>query len=163
VFGQKKKIDCIEFDTLKCKFLHKNESGDYVFETPTQEKLEVKDNYIYMPVYVKAGMVFLIYLSEEFNKILEVRFPSSGNYKVTSVTELDPRTRSVILENGKRIKCPGSVNVGDYITIKLPEEEFISKATSDQQDDNVNEDEDIDDEDEDDEDDEDDKEKKIKR
>lgn len=130
-------VEAVDFTMTDARF-KKKEGDQMVFESlDGLEEIKTPAEFLEsVEPYITPGTVSRIKrLEDEDETVVEVRHPLKVVVKVKSTTVAPQKAKKsaggkpALLENGRVIGVPSWVEDGQSIVVKLPEEEFVGKAT----------------------------------
>ena len=71
----------------------------------------------------------IVTIRKNEDEVVSYRVESSTcNWQVKSLSSTEEGTKSALLENKKTLKVPTYIAVGDWISVNIDKEEFVSRA-----------------------------------
>ena len=130
------KIEIIRIENRTSQFLYKTGEMYHFMDQKTFEQIQISENLINAPKYLKEGnMVEIIFYTEEERPIscnlpanvsLEVKSTEPGEKGNTATNALKPAT----LETGVEIKVPLFINIGDKIKVDTSSGQYLERIKS---------------------------------
>eukprot|EP01119_Soliformovum_irregulare_P001527 TRINITY_DN11227_c0_g1_i1.p1 TRINITY_DN11227_c0_g1~~TRINITY_DN11227_c0_g1_i1.p1 ORF type:complete len:259 (+),score=64.02 TRINITY_DN11227_c0_g1_i1:117-893(+) len=123
----------VDFGRYKLDTFNKTKGLYHFLNTESTEEIDVPVDFVgpLYAAYLKPGSK--VFLRSYDEKPVHISLPDQILKVMSSETE-STTNRSVKVDNGRVIKVPLHVKVGDRIKVRLPEEEFISKANEEEED-----------------------------
>ena len=133
-FNSGVKIDPVRIETREYQYLYKEENGYVFMNTDNYEQVTVEEHLINAPEFLKDGVVCLLQVHADEERVLscelpahvlvEVTYSEPGIKGDTATNTLKPAT----VDTGVEVRVPLFVDTGDWIKVDTRTKEYVERV-----------------------------------